>query len=71
MRYSINVFLKLFFVKTICLKLFLYISYVIIKKMCTPSYHNKCNSCTWECDVRLLIAGTNGPKSVQQTKQGE
>ena len=27
------------------------------------------NSCTWAHDVRLRIAGTNGPKSVQQAKQ--
>ena len=28
------------------------------------------NSCTWEHDVRLHIAGTNEPKSAQQAKQG-
>ena len=28
------------------------------------------NSCTWAYDVRLDIAGTNEPKSVQQVKQG-
>ena len=27
------------------------------------------NSCTWVYDVRLHIAGTNEPKSAQETKQ--
>ena len=28
------------------------------------------NSCTWEHDIRLHIAGTNEPKNAQQAKQG-
>ena len=33
-------------------------------------YHENNNSCTWARDVRLLIPGTNEPRSAQQAKQG-
>ena len=44
--------------------------YMIIMKTMCPSQLSPqwlCgNSCTWAHDVRLHIAGTNGPKSAQQ-----
>ena len=32
-------------------------------------YHENNNSCTWAHDERLLIPGTNEPRSAQQAKQ--
>ena len=47
--------------------------YAIMKTMYTSRLSPQwlCgNSCIWAHDVRLHIAGTNEPKSVQQAKQG-
>ena len=42
--------------------------YAIMKTMCPRDCHY--NGCTWAHGVWLHIAGTNGPKSAQQAKQG-
>ena len=47
----------------------LYILYIYISSRLSPQW--LCgNLCTWAHDIRLHIAGTNEPKSVQQAKQG-
>ena len=67
----VDIYISIYLYIYIYFYIYIY-TYAIIKTMCTPSYHHSGFVATHELghDVRLHIAGTNEPKSVQQTKQG-